>query len=50
MRSKFLASSSGSAQKLVHILFAKCPVLWGLLQIDYVKLFLNDPLSSEANS
>jgi hypothetical protein len=35
--------NQGSAQKLVYILFAKCPVLLGLLQIDYVKLFLNDP-------
>ncbi len=26
-----------------HILFAKCPVPLGLLQIDYVKLFFNDP-------
>jgi hypothetical protein len=34
----------GSAHKLLHILFAKCPVFWGLLQIDYVKLFMNDPL------
>ncbi len=33
-----------SAHKLVHILFAKCPVFWGLLQMDYVKLFMNDPL------
>ncbi len=34
----------GSAQKLVHILFVKCPVFLGLLQIDYVKFFFNDPL------
>jgi len=33
----------GSAHKLLHILFAKCPVFLGLLQIDYVKLFMNDP-------
>jgi hypothetical protein len=33
----------GLAQKLNHILSAKCPVISGLLQIDYVKLFLNDP-------
>jgi len=26
-----------------HILFAKCLVFLGLLQIDYVKLFFNDP-------
>ena len=35
----------GSAQILVHILFAKCPVILGLLQIDYAKLFLNDPFA-----
>ncbi len=34
----------GSAQKLVHILYGKYPVPWGLLQTDYVKLFFNDPL------
>jgi len=26
-----------------HILYAECPVFLGLLQTDYVKLFLNDP-------
>jgi len=36
-----------SAQKLVHILSAKCLVLLGLLQIDYVKLFFNDPFVIE---
>mgnify|MGYP003968672633 FL=1 len=36
----------GSAHKLLHILFAKCPVFWGLLQIDYVELFMNGPLHS----
>ncbi len=35
-----------SAQKLLHILSAKCPVFLGLLQIDYVKLFMNDHLGS----
>ncbi len=38
-----LGFAYGSAHKLVHILFAKCPVFWGLLRIDYVKLFMNDP-------
>ncbi len=33
----------GSAQKLVQILFTKCPVSLGLLQTDYVKLFFNKP-------
>jgi hypothetical protein len=40
----FKSIAVGSAQKLVHILFAKCPMILGLLQKDYVKLFLNDPL------
>ena len=34
----------GLAQKLLTILSAKCSVFLGLLQIDYGKLFLNDPL------
>jgi hypothetical protein len=33
----------GSAHKLLHILFAKCPVFMGLLRTDYAKLFFNDP-------
>jgi len=33
----------GSAQKLIGILSAKCPVFMGLLQTVYAKLFLYDP-------
>jgi hypothetical protein len=33
----------GSAQKLVGILSAKCPVSIGLLRTVYAKLFLYDP-------
>ncbi len=35
----------GSAQKLIGILSAKCPVFLGLLRTVYAKLFLYDPLS-----
>jgi hypothetical protein len=34
----------GSAQKLLGILSAKCPVFWGLLRTAYAKLFLYDPI------
>ena len=34
----------GSAQKLLGILSAKCPVFEGLLRAAYAKLFLYDPL------
>jgi hypothetical protein len=38
------AVTLGSAQKLLTILSAKCSVFLGLLQTNYGKLFLNDPL------
>ncbi len=37
----------GSAKKLVHVLFAKCPERLGLMQINYMKLFYSDPLKGE---
>jgi hypothetical protein len=33
----------GSAQKLLGVLSAKCPVFTGLLRAVYAKLFLYDP-------
>ncbi len=39
----FLVFFLGSAQKLLGILSAKCPVFWGLLRTVYAKLFLYDP-------
>ena len=38
------ANSLGSAQKLLGVLSAKCPVFTGLLLTAYAKLFLYDPL------
>ncbi len=34
----------GSARKIVHVLFVKCPAFLGLIQTDYMKLFYNDPI------
>jgi hypothetical protein len=39
----YLTLNYGSAQKLLGVLSAKCPIFTGLLQTDYAKLFLNDP-------
>ena len=45
MRAQFCSGLTlGSAHKLVHIRFEKCPMIWGLLQVDTVKQFMNDSL------
>ncbi len=45
-KTSHLFSISEKETRCCHILCAKCPLSWGLLQTDHEKLFLNGPLAT----